>query len=106
MIPFFAYLGGNTRAIETATLALNNGDPSDVDLIGDGTRINLAMLNVEQVDWALKQMVQAMERLGLAPNPMIHRYGAALYRAVGAPEEMVWRGDFTASQREWISLAA
>ena len=64
------------------------------------------MLNVEQVDWALKQMVQAMERLGLAPNPMIHRYGAALYRAVGAPAEMVWRGDFTASQREWVNSAA
>jgi hypothetical protein len=75
-------------------------------MFGDGTSINLSLLTVQNVDWSLKQMVQALLALRIEPDPAIHRYGTALYRAVGAAESLVWRGDFTDAQRAWIARSA
>lgn len=106
MIPFFSYLGGDEGAIERAAAALQREAHTDVDLFGDGTRINLGQLTVAQVDWALKQMVQACVRLLLPPMPQLHAYGRGLYAAAGANEDQVWRGDFSPPQLDWIRQAA
>ena len=106
MIPFFAYLSGTESAIERATSMLEGGTREHLDMFGDGTWINLSLLTVDNVDWSLKQMVQALLALRIEPDPAIHRYGTALYRAVGAAESLVWRGDFTDAQREWIERSA
>jgi hypothetical protein len=106
MIPFFAYLSGMDGAIERATSMLEGGNKERLDMFGDGTWINLSLLTVANVDWSLKQMVQALLALRIEPDPAIHRYGTALYRAIGASENLLWRGDFTDAQREWIDRAA
>ncbi len=105
MIPFFYYLSGRTEAIDVAKRALGRGSVKDVELLGDGTRFNLSMLNVAQVDWLLKQIVQACVSLKIAPDPRIHSYGQSLYGTVGAPNEAIWKGDFTDQQRNWIENA-
>jgi hypothetical protein len=105
MIPFFHYLGGRTEAIERATRALELSTREDIDLLGDGTRMNLSTLNVPEVDWLLKQIVQACVALSLPPDHNIYVYGKALYRIIGAPGDNVWRGDFTEQQRGWIDAA-
>ncbi len=105
MIPFFTYLGGRTEAIDHATRALSAGACRDLDLLNDGTRINLSKLDIPQVDWLLKQIVQACLALLPEPDHRIYEYGLALYRAIGTPAEQVWRGDFTLPQRRWIQAA-
>ena len=105
-ISFFAYLSGDTGALDSASRALGFGRRDDVDLLGDGTRINLSMLNVAQVDWALKQIVQSCLALSVAPDQKIYRYGEALYRIIQTPADDIWRGDFTDEQRMWISASA
>lgn len=105
MIPFFMYLSGRTEALPRATLALRQSDGSDVDLLNDGTRFNLSMLDVPQVDWSLKQIVQACLALLIPPNHEIYMYGEALYSIVGTPIGNIWQGDFTVKQRQWINGA-
>lgn len=105
-IPFFCYLSGRKEALDHATRELQLRKREGVDLLGDGTRINLSMLNVAQVDWALKQMVQACLALCIAPDPKIYCYGRALYDIVVTPIKDVWRGDFTDPQKAWIDSAA
>ena len=105
MIPFFYYLSGRTEAIDLAKRALERRSVKDVDLLGDGTRFNLSMLYTAQVDWLLKQMVQACVSLKINPDRRIHSYGQSLYEIVGAPNEAIWKGDFTDQQRSWIDNA-
>lgn len=106
MIPFFSYLGGEDQAISKAADALAHSAPTDVDLFGDGTRINLAQLDVPQVDWTLKQMVQASLKLAIPPHRALYEYGRALYRSARAPESVHWVGDFAPDQRRWIAAAS
>ena len=106
MIPFFCYLSGSTQAIDHAIRTLELGKREDVDLLGDGTGINLSTLDAAQVDWSLKQIVQACVALALPPDNRIYLYGQALYNIVGAPADLVWLGDFTQRQRVWIDAAA
>ena len=98
MIPFFYYLSGRNEAIVHATRALEAAKRENVDLLGDGTRINLSKLNVAHVDWSLKQIVQACVALLLVPDHRIYLYGHALYGVVGTPIGDIWRGDFTERQ--------
>jgi hypothetical protein len=63
------------------------------------------MLDILQVDWLLKQIVQACLALLIPPNREIYAYGVALYGVIGAPAEDIWRGDFTMTQRQWIDGA-
>jgi hypothetical protein len=106
MIPFFGYLSGRSEAIEHAIRELTAGKRDDLNLIGDGTRVNLSRLEVADVDWSLKQMVQVCLAISLAPDRKIYLYGQALYRIVGACPGDIWRGDFTHQQRIWINAAA
>lgn len=106
MLPFFAYLAGRKDALDRAAHSLRAAPKDAVDLAGDGTRMNLARLNCAQVDWLLKQMVQALVALRVAPDTSLYAYGRALYRHVRAPVEAYWKGDFTAPQRDWIDDAA
>lgn len=106
MVPFFAHLGGDAASMEYATEHLLIDSIDKVDLLGDGTRFNLSQLALPQVDWALKQMVQAYLALRVAPDPLVFRYGLALYRAIGAEERTFWLGDFTSSQRVWVAEAS
>jgi hypothetical protein len=106
MIPFFRYFSGRSEAIDHAILELAFGKREDLNLLGDGTRINLSRLKIADVDWCLKQIVQVCLALSLAPDHKIYSYGQALYRVVGSPVGEIWRGDFTHQQRIWISTAA
>ena len=105
MIPFFAYLSGRTEALANATRALKQSDGRDVDLLNDDARINLSMLDVSQVDWLLKQIVQACLSLSIPPNHEIYTYGVALYKITGTSVANLWQGDFTVRQRSWINGA-
>jgi hypothetical protein len=106
MIPFFRYLSGRYEAIGHAILELTFGERDDLNLLGDGTRINLSRLEIAHVDWSLKQIVQVCLALSLEPDHKIYSYGQALYRIVGSPAGEIWRGDFTDQQRIWINAAA
>ena len=68
MIPFFDYLSNTGKSLTGPTGVLENGHLSDLDLLGDGTRINLSMLNVAHVDWLLKQIAQACCALSIPPD--------------------------------------
>jgi hypothetical protein len=105
MIPFFIYLSGRTAAIETATMAIKQGDICNIDLLNDGTCFNLSKMDIPQVDWLLKQAVQACGALQIPPSRAIYEYGTALYGLIGTPTQDVWRGDFTSKQRSWIQEA-
>ena len=105
MIPFFSYLSGRSANIERATQMLQHTRRENMDLLGDGTRINFSKLDTTQTDWVLKNIVQACIALSIAPDERIYAYGEALYRIVGAPANDIWRGDFTDKQRAWISAA-
>jgi hypothetical protein len=96
LIPFFSYLSGDASCLEGSAQAIDGND-----FLGDGTRVNFEQLTVEQVDWALKQMVRAALGLGLRPDPLVYRYGRSLYRRIKA-DERAWVGDFDADQRRWI----
>lgn len=106
MIPFFAYLGGNHGMLEQAIGHLEAGNREDIDFLSDGTRFNFTQLTATQVDWILKQMVQAFVALGVAPDPQVYRYGLGLYRIIGADAAANWLGDFTPAQRDWIEASA
>ena len=105
MIPFFIYLSGRTSAIEDATIAIKQGEIRDIDLLNDGTHFNFSKMDIPQVDWLLKQAVQACVALQIPPSRAIHEYGRALYGLIGTPAQDVWRGDFTSKQRSWIQEA-
>ena len=106
MIPFFSALGGRTDAITRATQALDSMPASNIELFSDGNHLNLERLDVAQVDWAIKQMVQTSLRLAIPPPRDFYAYGSALYKAARAPEALHWVGDFTDAQRAWIAGAA
>ena len=96
VIPFFSYLSGDPSYMERSVTGIDAEN-----FLGDGTRINFKRLTVEQVDWALKQIVRAAVALRLAPDPLVYSYGTTLYRAVGAGDR-AWEGDFDPDQRRWI----
>ena len=68
--------------------------------------MNLDLLRLPQVDWLLKQMLQAMLALGYPPDRRLIDYGNALYEHIGIARDGRWVGDFTVAQREWIDSAA
>ena len=105
MLPLFAALSGKPEAFDAAAQSLRAAPRDAVDLAGDGTPMNLQQLGVPQVDWTLKQMIQAVLMLELPHNPALMNYGAALYDHVGATLEQR-EGDFTPRQREWMRLSA
>jgi hypothetical protein len=106
MIPFFGYLSGRSGALDHAIRELTVGKRDNLNLLGDGTRINLSRLDIAHVDWSLKQIVEVCLAVSLVPDHKIYLYGQALYRVVGTPAEDIWRGDFNRRQRIWISAAA
>lgn len=102
MIPFFDFLSGDDGAIEKAAKQLEAAANGVSDLLGDGTPVNLSRLQIPQVDWDLKQMVQACMLRGIEPFPALYRYGTRLYEACSASSDATWIGDFTPAQRDWI----
>ena len=106
MIPFFNFLSRGERAIEEATFSLKTAGSRDVDLLRDGTRINLAALNVDHVHWILRQILQACQALSIAPTEQIYRYGEALYDVTRTSDARRWIGEDLAIYRPWIETAA
>ena len=105
MIPFFEFLSGNENSLRLATDKLNRSGTGPMDFLGDTTSINLSSLTLPELDWALKQMVQACLKLELSPSASIYNYGQALYKAIDVGCEEIWRGDFTSDQRGWIEAS-
>lgn len=101
MLPLFAALAGKPEAFDDAARSLRTAERDAVDLAGDGTPMNLQQLGVPQVNWTLKQMVQAVLLLELPANPALANYGDALYDHVGATREQRV-GDFTPPQAAWL----
>ena len=102
MIPFFRFLGGDEAALERATAALDRQGSACVDLIGDGSAINLAQLGTAEVDWALKQMLQVLTALRIPSCPGLLAYGSRLYQVAQTEPGRVWVGDFLPSHRSWL----
>jgi hypothetical protein len=105
MIPFFEWLSGRPEALRGASRRLEGASGRIVDLFGDGTRVNLSHLAKDQIDWALKQMVQASLHLDLPPSGDLYDYGKHLYDLARIPAADIWQGDFTDLQRAWIERA-
>ncbi|NHA15360.1 hypothetical protein [Thioalkalivibrio sp. XN279] len=104
MIPFFEWLSGADSAIRAVTQRINSSaNPAAVDFFGDGRMLNFSLLHIDSVDWNLKQMVRVCARLKIAPYKPLIDYGHSLYRLVSAPNDRIWRGDFTEEQRRWIN---
>jgi hypothetical protein len=104
MLPLFAVLSGKLDAFDEAARSLRTAARDSVDLAGDGTLMNLQQLGAPQVNWTLKQMVQAMLLLELPANPAMANYGDALYDHVGAESEQRL-GDFTPRQADWLRMS-
>ena len=105
MVPFFEWLGGRVDALDDATARVVGASGRSVKFFED-LEVNFSLLGVPQVDWCLKQMLQACLSLGRDPGPSLYKYGKALYRLVDSRPEEVWRGDFTPAQRAWIDREA
>lgn len=103
ILPFYNYLGGKEDALLYAAENLTNSVGLVVDLIGDNTKFNLEMLTIEQVDWMLKNMIQASFLLKMKPYHDLIEYGIALYKKIQSPLDSIWLGDFTKEQRAWIN---
>jgi hypothetical protein len=106
MIPFYRYLAGRPEALEYAVQAVANGERENLDLLGDGSRFNFSQLTIANVDWILKQIVQACVALCIPSDCRIYAYGRALYSIINTASEQVWKGDFTEQQRTWIRVSA
>jgi hypothetical protein len=104
MLPLFAMLSGKLEAFDQAANSLRTAARDSVDLAGDGTLMNLKQLDAPQVNWTLKQMVQAALLLELPQNPAMANYGDALYDHVGATSEQRL-GDFTPRQADWLRMS-
>lgn len=105
MIPFFHFLAGQKEAITQATAALQQQNPYHIELVGDGVQFNLAQLNTKAVDFILKLIVQVLVVQQTPPFRSLIDYGIELYRVTHTPEELVWQGDFTDAQKQWIATA-
>jgi hypothetical protein len=105
MIPFFAWLSGQHGALASATARLREARGLTLDFLGDGTIVNFSRLEIESVDWTLKQLVRACMGQSIAPCHDLYDYGVALYMLAGTPPEKIWLGDFTPEQRDWITRA-
>lgn len=104
MIPFFGWLSGNCEELANAIGRIACGMRDSVDFFGDGVSANFSYLSVEQVDWALKQMVQVCVSMGIERNTDLLDYGTSLYELAEVPAEQHWVGDFSKEQREWIGF--
>jgi hypothetical protein len=105
MIPFYMWLGGDNDALRRAIVGLDGGRREEVDLIGDGTVINLTQLTVEAADWILKQILQVVTSRNMPPEKDIVAYGTSLYRILGLEHERIWLGDFLPAHRRWLENA-
>lgn len=105
MIPFFHFLGGQKMALSQAIQALQQGNFNNVDLLNDGTKINLTLLEVESVDFILKLILRTSIKLRISPFRELIDYGTILYHACKAPRDRIWVNNFTQEQRHWIEIA-
>lgn len=105
MIPFFEFLSGDDDALTYASQQLNTSNRGNIGLLRNDVTFNFSMLTLPQVDWALKQMVQACIRLQISPSRSLYEYGVSLYETIDSAKEEVWRGDFTSQQTDWINAA-
>ena len=104
MIPFFEALHAGPAPLERSLRQIRGRQPGSKTFafLLDNLLVNFGQLTTEQVDWALKQMVQACLCRDSPPNPVLYAYGEELYVLADTPAEGVWRGDFTPEQRRWI----
>jgi hypothetical protein len=105
VLPFFNFLSGDAGALGSAMSAIRNSPIDSIDLLADGSRINLSMLDTSSVDWMLKIMLQALTRLDIAPFREFFDYGSTLYAVAKTPPELAWVGDFEPPHRDWIEAA-
>jgi hypothetical protein len=106
MIPFFEFLHIGEDPIHEVTLQIRERKSKTIPFLIDGLIVNFQQLTCAQVDWCLKQMIQACVLRGISPSPVLYEYGQALYELVETPAERVWVGDFTEAQRRWIDGAS
>lgn len=103
MIPFFESLTVGPPAIERAVDQIKNRSSLSFPFLRGDLQINFSKLKAADVDWCLKQMVQASVRRKLPPSRELYRYGQALHEMIGTPPEQIWLGDFTDEPRVWIN---
>lgn len=104
MIPFFEALHAGPAPLERSLRQLRGRQAGSKTFafLRDDLLINFSRLTTEQVDWALKQMVQARLCRDSPPDAVLYAYGEELYGLADTPPGGVWRGDFTPEQRRWI----
>jgi hypothetical protein len=104
MIPFFEALHAGPGPLERSVAQIRGRKPGTKTFafLRDGLLVNFDSLMTIQVDWALKQMVQACVLRSVPPDPLLYAYGEELYRLTDTPPDGVWKGDFTPEQRCWI----
>ena len=108
MIPLFAFLSGNQQAFRNSINsieAIDRDNSKAVNFLSDGSQINFSKLKTVDVDWALKQILEAFLSLEIEPFTDFIEYGNSLYLLCKTPNEKLWIGDFTPSQKQWIQSA-
>lgn len=103
-LPFFYFLSGRTEALSQATQALKYQPMNSVDLIGDGTLINLSLLNTPSVEFVLKLMLRVFINLNIKPFKDFFDYSNMLYSVSRTSRENLWKGDFTQEQYTWLKI--
>jgi hypothetical protein len=106
VIPLYEYLSVGTEAVAHAISQLRNRTSKCFPFLAEGLRVNFEKLDVANVDWCLKQMVQACIGRKVEPFPELYVYGCELYRLVDCPDARAWVGDYSEAQRAWIGQAA
>jgi hypothetical protein len=106
LIPFYEYLSVGTLALSRAISQLRARTSRCFPFLAEGLRVNFQQLSVANVDWCLKQMVQACLGRRIEPFAELFVYGCELYRLVDCPADCAWVGDYSPDQRSWINEAA
>jgi hypothetical protein len=101
-LPLYLLFGGDSNAVNYATTAIaSRGESKTLVLLKDGPVMNFDLLQLEHVDWSLKQMITACQHLKIAPRADIIGYGNALYSLAGVTNEHRWGRSFD-GLRDWL----
>ncbi|MBV8267730.1 MAG: hypothetical protein JO252_15500 [Planctomycetaceae bacterium] len=106
MIPFYEYISVGKAALSRAIAQIRSRTSKCFPFLGEGLLIDFERLDVVQVDWCLKQIVQCCIGRKIEPFPELYQYGLELYHLVESPEASIWVGDFTEEQRAGIERSS
>jgi hypothetical protein len=95
LIPFYDYISMGNAALTRAIAQIRSRTSKCFPFLGEGLLIEFERLDVAQVDWCLKQIVQCCVGRKIEPFPELYQYGLELYHLVESPDS--WKARRRAS---------